>query len=203
MGSHAHPGISIHALLAESDSLRSTLRVSCITFLSTLSLRRATYSRRCRCRAGIHFYPRSPCGERQRPRWLIDFIINISIHALLAESDRKCRPCEAQAQAFLSTLSLRRATQNFPKAAACVHISIHALLAESDPTSGTQRCWNWYFYPRSPCGERQDLSAFTLSDSSISIHALLAESDRPAPARRKSRTAFLSTLSLRRATELV
>ena len=126
-------GISIHALLAESDKKSFRSLDTGQIFLSTLSLRRATSKTVRRIWRMLHFYPRSPCGERQRPRWLIDFIINISIHALLAESDRKCRPCEAQAQAFLSTLSLRRATQNFPKAAACVHISIHALLAESDP----------------------------------------------------------------------
>ena len=34
-----------------------------------------------------------------------------------------------------------------------------------------------YFYPRSPCGERQQAKAFKVSALRISIHALLAESD--------------------------
>ena len=59
-----HMAISIHALLAESDSTRPP-----------------------RQRGSLDFYPRSPCGERLgnyhgrvRPKV-------ISIHALLAESD--------------------------------------------------------------------------------------------------------------------
>ena len=59
---------------------------------------------------------------------------------------------------------------------------------------------NWYFYPRSPCGERR---CQTLSDcryTAISIHALLAESDARFKRERKGMIAFLSTLSLRRAT---
>ena len=78
---------------------------------------------------------------------------------------------------FLSTLSLRRATNAQPAAARAVIISIHALLAESDQLAGD-----------------------THPGRVISIHALLAESDDIA----KGKTAyvqgeFLSTLSLRRA----
>ena len=56
-------------------------------FLSTLSLRRAT--RRCPAtgQTASHFYPRSPCGERQENMILDEQIEQISIHALLAESD--------------------------------------------------------------------------------------------------------------------
>ena len=56
-------------------------------------------------------------------------------------------------------------------------ISIHALLAESDPVCHAGDCTATYFYPRSPCGERQP-SLYQLYDTyAISIHALLAESD--------------------------
>ena len=80
---------------------------------------------------------------------------SISIHALLAESDRGYFKVHSP-----------------PK-----KISIHALLAESD--------WREYglgvdclnFYPRSPCGERQQLYQDIAKDNQISIHALLAESD--------------------------
>ena len=123
-------------------------------FLSTLSLRRATLT------TVLHWYH-----------------ISISIHALLAESDRADysqwtppiyfyprSPCgERRARVlqqkwpgqFLSTLSLRRATLS-PKAEnKSNRISIHALLAESDPV-------------------KQEITILAIA---ISIHALLAESD--------------------------
>ena len=56
----------------------------------------------------------------------------ISIHALLAESDMQQLNAMQMQQAFLSTLSLRRATgQNLINSIRRI-ISIHALLAESD-----------------------------------------------------------------------
>ena len=85
--------ISIHALLAESDGGALSSCFAKITFLSTLSLRRATLTimlygsnvliflstlslRRATrfCRPGFYspgnFYPRSPCGERHSLRQL-------------------------------------------------------------------------------------------------------------------------------------
>ena len=79
--------ISIHALLAESDPIKAYNIIK-----------------------GKDFYPRSPCGERQRAE----------------------RYANSQ-QEFLSTLSLRRAT------------------AVTTLGGSTLRD----FYPRSPCGERQ------------------------------------------------
>ena len=128
-------------------------RQSDLQFLSTLSLRRATHGH-CAFRhavdISIHallaesdvvtrsgsmryldFYPRSPCGERLRDQFDV-----------------------AMSGAFLSTLSLRRAT---PRGGFCYLdniISIHALLAESDETPQTSS-----------------------QTRTISIHALLAESD--------------------------
>ena len=124
--------ISIHALLAESDVLRepttdtsnkflSTLSLRRATgkhvqqptqqeFLSTLSLRRATGRHRANDRSPVHFYPRSPCGERQ--------------------------------------IGQKRLRQK---------------LAD--------------FYPRSPCGERRKITITVDEGTLISIHALLAESD--------------------------
>ena len=125
----------------------------------------------------MHFYPRSPCGERpegQRPE---KGPLYISIHALLAESDpmpfqsasrpsiflstlslrRATHPLEYrnQGRQFLSTLSLRRATCSARCRYWVLSISIHALLAESD------------------AGE-----CVPQRTKIISIHALLAESDR-------------------------
>ena len=168
----------------------------------------------------IDFYPRSPCGERpsnqqetnngheflstlslRRATWpglLARPFFLISIHALLAESDKyhtadRERACisihallaESDIQnagaclnilkflstlslrrathrainiqsptPFLSTLSLRRATRRSVKLFRQNYISIHALLAESDARRASRQ---------QPAG--------------ISIHALLAESD--------------------------
>ena len=173
-----HADISIHALLA-----------------------RATASRLHKILADWDFYPRSPCGER--PEWTAtwnlsnhQFLstlslrratydtyakvlrVNISIHALLAESDRE-------------TTSIKP----------IFSISIHALLAESDsmltslccgcsdfyprspcgerPALVVRLTYNLYFYPRSPCGERPPQGCYTLWE-----------------------VLFLSTLSLRRATSM-
>ena len=79
--------ISIHALLAESDGVGLSSCSGRIIFLSTLSLRRATYSLRQLQSALRDFYPRSPCGERHNINSSVNTADKISIHALLAESD--------------------------------------------------------------------------------------------------------------------
>ena len=129
--------ISIHALLAESDLDTAIAGSSMTLFLSTLSLRRATLRRFWARRCSPDFYPRSPCGERPRERAAAAVAVVISIHALLAESDRMAQgvvrpqhhfyprspcgerrerePALSQSWAFLSTLSLRRATCWIPK----------------------------------------------------------------------------------------
>ena len=126
-----------------------------ISFLSTLSLRRATMIHLRSCNVKSNFYPRSPCGERQFSRRLIHHLskflstlslrratalgllgwlrVLISIHALLAESDYDTSSLMQCQVKFLSTLSLRRATLKPHK------------------HSGRQHD----FYPRSPCGERR------------------------------------------------
>ena len=81
--------ISIHALLAESDSFGLVFDTPC-----------------------SYFYPRSPCGERQKDMKALEQKYLISIHALLAESDRFYRCPLHPLRVFLSTLSLRRATVN-------------------------------------------------------------------------------------------
>ena len=79
----------------------------------------------------------------------------ISIHALLAESDTVFFLWAWMGGLFLSTLSLRRATHYDNYNLHCVEISIHALLAESDSPLGRTISFSAYFYPRSPCGERR------------------------------------------------
>ena len=101
----------------------------------------------------------------------------ISIHALLAESDAFRPGPQSRTCRFLSTLSLRRATNPAVALRHANAISIHALLAESDmsftcPPSGHPQFLSTlslrratcrlakivgigsHFYPRSPCGER-------------------------------------------------
>ena len=124
--------ISIHALLAESDRAESDQRHSpnnfyprspcgerpsmCIasnfqdTFLSTLSLRRATRPRQVLIIVIDNFYPRSPCGERppvpclgtRAPRFLSTLSLRRATNGALVRVTRAI---------FLSTLSLRRATR--------------------------------------------------------------------------------------------
>ena len=175
------------------------LKPTLLRFLSTLSLRRATCRKLLKRKINHHFYPRSPCGERLTSGQNDNDSNNISIHALLAESDasffsgRSCfsdfhprSPCGERRshysssrplKGFLSTLSLRRATKDTTARQQIADISIHALLAESDDTRDWTRGLCLYFYPRSPCGERRIATKYSSGGFSISIHALLAESD--------------------------
>ena len=102
----------------------------------------------------------------------------ISIHALLAESDNRFIASRQLPAAFLSTLSLRRAT-----------IVMVGLLM----------C-NLYFYPRSPCGERLNkISTIRITREHFYPRSPCGE--RPPRVLRHCTTyLFLSTLSLRRAT---
>ena len=190
------------------------------------------------------FYPRSPCGERQFPARLVAkrrlFLstlslrratasqtnlpgrISISIHALLAESDRlwtilySCpgnfyprSPCGERpgrrARRLVWLYFYPRSPcgerHGLPLRRQAVRtISIHALLAESDLEDVLQRAHGKNFYPRSPCGERRPAGRSGSHQAGISIHALLAESDNKPTQRAGWRQKFLSTLSLRRAT---
>ena len=103
-----------------------------LLFLSTLSLRRATASHSKDIDQPEHFYPRSPCGERRLHLSITIIELDISIHALLAESDSITITITCTVSKFLSTLSLRRATAWHRFTMRRDFISIHALLAESD-----------------------------------------------------------------------
>ena len=82
-----------------------------VVFLSTLSLRRATPYVYILVNTFLDFYPRSPCGERPLCHAISFSAGRISIHALLAESDLGNAEVGLRTLKFLSTLSLRRATQ--------------------------------------------------------------------------------------------
>ena len=125
-------GISIHALLAESDISVFWTALSRPLFLSTLSLRRAThydnYNLHC-VEISIHALLAESDGIGLVFLW---WGVRISIHALLAESDKLEKYGIKMQGLFLSTLSLRRATLELFLYYQDNTISIHALLAESD-----------------------------------------------------------------------
>ena len=80
--------ISIHALLAESDAKRTTPRSGRSYFYPRSPCGERRYGFYTRL-IPIDFYPRSPCGERLAGWYDKNERSNISIHALLAESDAR------------------------------------------------------------------------------------------------------------------
>ena len=152
---HPKINISIHALLAESDSKPRRLKSRRCVFLSTLSLRRATIREPRESIETLHFYPRSPCGERQ---------INPTSHTNLPDfyprspcgERRESRQPSGRPTTYFyprSPCGERQPSiqvQHLPKS-----ISIHALLAESDAIHNAEINKHDNFYPRSPCGERR------------------------------------------------
>ena len=150
--------------------------------------------------ASFYFYPRSPCGERQRRHKKHLISQAISIHALLAESDASQLKPPVKSHNFYprspcgerhTNLRRHRGNDNFYPRSPCGE-------RQWTPLNSPVLC---YFYPRSPCGERRCLRCCAISCITISIHALLAESDDNKPTQRAEYRQFLSTLSLRRATE--
>ena len=146
-----------------------------VRFLSTLSLRRATTTIITICTA-LRFL--STLSLRRATYWSGVPVVgrSISIHALLAESDKyhradRVRVCISihalLAESDVTVLGIQHRTG----------ISIHALLAESDARILLNLTFHQNFYPRSPCGER--LNEITYQ---------------------RQIDQFLSTLSLRRAT---
>ena len=147
----------------------------------------------------FYFNPRSPCGERQQHRRNPESICGISIHAPLAGSD-----------------------MSQPNKITDFNISIHAPLAGSDQRFFKNLSARFYFNPRSPCGERPDVSvdirylilfqstlplrgatidiSGTVISQPISIHAPLAGSDAAGRRGYLARGRFQSTLPLRGAT---
>ena len=176
------------------------LRVVDGSFLSTLSLRRATcYSLRYSAQ-DRHFYPRSPCGERPLPpheqkrgNW-------ISIHALLAESYGCATRWTWREEYFYPRSPCGERPIAFSSGVSSLYFYPRSPCGERQRGEFFKRKVNHHFYPRSPCGERLYNLVAGSQAKRISIHALLAESDVMTPGNAKKLSAFLSTLSLRRAT---
>ena len=172
--------ISIHALLAESDCKSGLSILSKSKFLSTLSLRRATFAGRDYPWLCCYFYPRSPCGERRLVHITIDYCTNISIHALLAESDPDM--CAAM-----------HALRYFYPRSPCGERRRNVIDPDRD---------NGHFYPRSPCGERRKQGRHFIG-CKIFLSTLSLRRATAYETINRNRELFLSTLSLRRATDLV
>ena len=170
------------------------------TFLSTLSLRRAT-CRQAETRPSLVPFL-STLSLRRATGWTLNINgpMAFSIHALLAESDYMCPIISTTTLIFSIHALLAESDGPGPEPPTPGKFSIHALLAESDCVTCCIIC-DWpdfsihallaesdmpmkrltatgnFFYPRSPCGERPDVGIPN------------ANTDN-----------FLSTLSLRRAT---
>ena len=125
--------ISIHALLAESDSTVESCSV-----------------------CSSNFYPRSPCGERLLCFGVPSRHQSISIHALLAESDQP-HVFVGQGNGISIHALLAESDLGAIQPDAELYISIHALLAESDLNRPAPLASRTNFYPRSPCGERPEI----------------------------------------------
>ena len=170
-------------------------------FLSTLSLRRAT--------AAEH-------------RLLA--LNSISIHALLAESDKPDKKAGSQEKDFYPRSPCGERPFFYSLTACRQYFYPRSPCGERRAPTAQPVHPHSHFYPRSPCGERLDVNNPVAALTSISIHALLAESDcyslrhsaqgryfyprSPCGERHQPvtmhtwRKVFLSTLSLRRATAI-
>ena len=194
--------ISIHALLAESDEQAENRAFAASVISIHALLAESDILSYSEVIAEINFYPRSPCGERPRRTYHRDedqeFLSTLSLRRATRIPQRnkfqnghfyprspcgeRLRHCTTylNCSRFLSTLSLRRATNGYETSPYKAWISIHALLAESDQSNRCTTIPYFNFYPRSPCGERPCTTIITICTA-----------------------LFLSTLSLRRATNPV
>ena len=125
-------GVSIHALLAECDINRASsticLPVSIHALLAECDEKRTKTNEKDYC-----FNPRTPCGVRLS-RAFLAFPYSM----------------------FQSTHSLRSATLHTASAPSRHQVSIHALLAECDNGPSEIPNMQTGFNPRTPCGVRRN-----------------------------------------------
>ena len=125
-----------------------------------------------------NFYPRSPCGERRLCADHRAAIPTISIHALLAESDTTPTQTLHHPHNFYPPSPCGERRPGFPGCSCCFYFYPRSPCGERPQGAAGHIPAAGYFYPRSPCGER------LIGGSMIQVIDL-----------------FLSTLSLRRATQ--
>ena len=145
--------ISIHALLAESDTL--------ILFLAFMP---------------YDFYPRSPCGERPLPALLIcpprDFYPRSPC------GERPLGPSRLAPGAYFYPRSPCGERPVMADPLMCnLYFYPRSPCGERQAIYPSSTPPKEYFYPRSPCGERPRTPTTVETLICISIHALLAESD--------------------------
>ena len=148
----------------------------------------------------MDFYPRSPCGERLTPARMLSRLLEISIHALLAESDNRGSYHVKRHKNFYPRSPCGE-RQGHRRCSFCPsNISIHALLAESDHSARPDTRQHDVISIHALLAESDPPAPQGESSITISIHALLAESDGGVLSNSFVKIIFLSTLSLRRAT---
>ena len=171
--------ISIHALLAESDG-SSAVFSGCCTGISIHALLAESDADRIGYAVRLlYFYPRSPCGERPQEvsvrRGVALFLSTLSLRRATSSQ----RLSALQLFQFLSTLSLRRATRHWQTGQSRTrHFYPRSPCGERPVVDVRRATGTADFYPRSPCGERPPKGSDNTGKSQV----------------------FLSTLSLRRAT---
>ena len=196
-------------------------RLAIFQFLSTLSLRRATTASRAAHSRQPPFLSTLSLRRATTVNQFCAKTKDISIHALLAESDYHGRYSLRRSTSFLSTLSLRRATSYTTamvgpliflstlslRRATNINSSVNTAdqflstlsLRRATPPSVLLFNGKAYFYPRSPCGERRYRPCVPLvgrdfyprSPCGERLSSMLYDT---------TSLIFLSTLSLRRAT---
>ena len=148
--------ISTHALHAESDIYARYSSDKQTEFLPTLSMRRATLKKVKGRLNTEYFYPRSPCGER--PSGVYGSVQPLDFYPRSPCGERHLGVFpDTICQAFLPTLSMRRATI-LPQIFVLLHIFLPTLsMRRATSADKINLFGTHHFYPRSPCGERQTI----------------------------------------------
>ena len=144
--------ISIHALLAESDQHLCICVIELIHFYPRSPCGERPRPQPPKARV-LYFYPRSPCGERRVKRFHAADISYFYPRSPCGERRGLMGGSNCDRNFYPRSPCGERHTKHFP-AVHHILISIHALLAESDAGAGNNAIGISYFYPRSPCGER-------------------------------------------------
>ena len=171
-----------------------------IRFLSTLSLRRATTYHLMLKIGTLHFYPRSPCGERrvkpilreintrdfyprspcgERPSSTVIVILRKNFYPRSPCGERRSllTLCPFLLCKFLSTLSLRRATYNLMIHHKKNKIFLSTLSLRRATSLGLLGWLRVLISIHALLAESDPSTTRRLTNLMISIHALLAESD--------------------------
>ena len=215
--------ISIHALLAESDAQKRYHGSAAADFYPRSPCGERPRMSGNRLQQVWYFYPRSPCGER-REYWVGGYG---TANNFYPRSPCGERPAGGSVLGILNYFYPRSPCgERRPQPG--LHRAAYRYFYPRSPC-GERRQYRrrqfyyLYFYPRSPCGERRACLPACVVGAPISIHALLAESDFACAGRFKivhnfyprspcgerlmhalklaDLMLFLSTLSLRRATD--